>query len=49
MHKLGYAFGLMFTQPDLHLRPAAPISGVWHGYLLLMRGEIPQKGSSLAK
>lgn len=38
LHKLGYAFGLMYTQPDLRLRPAAALGSGWRGYLLLMRG-----------
>ncbi len=38
LHKLGYAFGMMFTQPDLRLRPAAPLGSLWRGYLWAMRG-----------
>jgi hypothetical protein len=34
---LVYAFALMFTMPDLRLRPAEPMSAALHGYLLFMR------------
>lgn len=36
--RLVYAFALMFTLPDLRLRPAEPVSAAWRSYLLLMRG-----------
>jgi len=35
---LAYVFALMFTVPDMHLRPAAPMSASMRGYLLFMRG-----------
>lgn len=35
---LAYAFALMFTVPDLGLRPAEPLSSGMRGYLLFMRG-----------
>lgn len=38
LRSLAYAFALMFTLPDLGLRPAEPMSAVWRGYLLFMRG-----------
>lgn len=38
LQKLAYAFALMFTLPDLRLRPAEPMSAAWLGYLLFMRG-----------
>lgn len=38
LHKLGYVFGLMFTLPDWHLRPAVPLGSAWRTYLLLIRG-----------
>jgi len=38
LQSLAYAFALMFTLPDLRLRPAEPISAALHGYLLFMRG-----------
>jgi uncharacterized protein YjbI with pentapeptide repeats len=38
LQKFAYAFGLMFTLPDLRLRPAEPISAGWRAYLLFLRG-----------
>lgn len=38
LQTITYAFALMFTLPDLRLRPIAPISAALHGYLLFMRG-----------
>lgn len=38
LESLAYTFTLMFTMPDLHLRPAKPMPSVWQGYLLFMRG-----------
>ena len=37
LQKLAYAFGLMFTMPDLRLRPVQPISTAFQSYLLAMR------------
>ena len=34
----GYAFSLMFTLPDLGLRPAEPVTSAMRCYLLFMRG-----------
>ena len=38
LQSLAYAFVLMFTLPDLRLRPAEPMSAALRGYLLFMRG-----------
>ena len=38
LQSLAYAFALMFTLPDLRLRPAKPMSVALQGYLLFMRG-----------
>ena len=38
LQTLSYAFALMFTLPDLRLRPAEPMSAALRGYLLFMRG-----------
>jgi len=38
LRSLAYAFALMFTLPDLGLRPAEPTSAALRGYLLFMRG-----------
>lgn len=37
LQSLAYAFALMFTLPDLRLRPAEPVSGAMRCYLLFMR------------
>lgn len=38
LRNLAYTFALMFTLPDLRLRPAEPISAALRGYLLFLRG-----------
>lgn len=38
LQSLAYAFALMFTLPDLRLRPAEPMPAAMRGYLLFMRG-----------